>query len=85
LNLFSRKVIGWSMKSTLSKEIVLDAILMAVWRRKPTKPVIIHSDQGSQHCSDKWKRFCEPHQLQSSMSRRGNCYDNAVAESFLVA
>ena len=85
LDLFSRKVIGWSMKSTLGKEIVLDAILMAVWRRKPTKPVIIHSDQGSQYSSDEWKRFCEQHQLQASMSRRGNCYDNAVAESFLVA
>lgn len=82
LDLFSRKVIGWSMKSTLSKEIVLDAILMAVWRRKPLKPVIIHSDQGSQYSSDEWKRFCEQHQLQASMSRRGNCYDNAVAESF---
>ena len=82
LDLYSRKVIGWSMKSTLAKEVVLDAILMAVWRRKPMKPVIIHSDQGSQYSSDEWKRFCEQHQLQASMSRRGNCYDNAVAESF---
>jgi putative transposase len=82
LDLFSRKVIGWSMKSTLAKEIVLDAILMAVWRRKPTQPVIIHSDQGSQYSSDEWKRFCAQHQLKASMSRRGNCYDNAVAESF---
>ena len=82
LDLYSRKVIGWSMKSTLAKEIVLDAILMAVWRRKPSKPVIIHSDQGSQYSSDEWSRFCEQHQLQASMSRRGNCYDNAVAESF---
>lgn len=82
LDLFSRKVIGWSMKSTLAKEIVLDAILMAVWRRKPTKPVIIHSDQGSQYSSGEWKRFCELHQLQVSMSHRGNCYDNVVAKSF---
>ena len=82
IDLYSRAVVGWSMKSTLAKEIVLDAILMAVWRRKPTKPVIIHSDQGSQYSSDEWKRFCEQHQLQASMSRRGNCYDNAVAESF---
>ena len=71
-----------SIKSTLGKEIVLDTILMAVWRRNSTKPVIIHSDQGSQYSSDEWKRFCEQHQLQASMSRRGNCYDNAVAESF---
>ncbi len=82
LDLFSRKVIGWSMKSTLAKEIVLDAILMAVWRRKPEQSVIIHSDQGSQYSSDEWKRFCDQHNLQASMSRRGNCYDNAVAESF---
>lgn len=82
LDLFSRKVVGWSMKSTLAKEIVLDAILMAVWRRKPTTPVIIYSDQGSQYSSDEWKRFCDQHALQASMSRRGNCYDNAVAESF---
>jgi len=82
LDLFSRKVIGWSMKSTLAKEIVLDAILMAVWRRKPEQSVIIHSDQGSQYSSDEWKRFCDQHRLQASMSRRGNCYDNAVAESF---
>lgn len=82
LDLFSRKVIGWSMKSTLAKEIVLDAILMAVWNRKPTRPVIIHSDQGSQYSSDEWQRFCQQHQLEASMSRRGNCYDNAVAESF---
>lgn len=82
LDLFSRKVIGWSMKSTLAKELVLDSVLMAVWRRKPAQPVIIHSDQGSQYGSDDWKRFCDRHQLQTSMSRRGNCYDNAVAESF---
>lgn len=70
------------MKSTLAKEIVLDAILMAAWRRKPTVPVIIHSDQGSQYSSDEWKRFCNQYQLQASMSRLGNCYDDAVAESF---
>ena len=59
LDLFSRKVIGWSMKSTLAKEIVLDAVLMAVWRRQPTQLVMIHSDQGSQYSSDEWKRFCD--------------------------
>lgn len=84
LDLFSRKVIGWSMKSTLAKELALDSILMAAWRRKPTQPVIIHSDQGSQYGSDDWKRFCDRHQLQTSMSRRGNCYGNAVPESFLA-
>ena len=82
LDLYSRKVIGWSMKSTLSRELVLDALLMAVWRRKPGSEVIIHSDQGSQYGSGDWERFCRAHKLVPSMSRRGNCYDNAVAESF---
>lgn len=82
MDLYSRKIIGWSMKSTLAKEIVLDAILMSVWRRKPKCEVIIHSDQGSQYGSDDWKRFCTTHNLIPSMSRRGNCYDNAAVESF---
>lgn len=82
MDLFSRKIIGWSMKSTLAKEIVLDALLMAVWRRSPDNEVIIHSDQGSQFSSDEWNRFCDEHNLVPSMSRRGNCYDNAVVESF---
>jgi len=82
LDLYARRVVGWSMKPTLSKEIVIDALLMAVWRRKPTNPVIVHSDQGSQYGSDEWGRFCAQHNLVPSMSRRGNYYENAVAESF---
>ena len=82
MDLFSRKIIGWSMKSTLAKEIVLDALLMAMWRRSPKQEVIIHSDQGSQYGSDEWNRFCKTNNLKPSMSRRGNCYDNAAAESF---
>ena len=82
LDLFSRMVIGWSMKSTLACELALDALLMAVWRRKPQGKVIVHSDQGAQYGSDDWVRFCRDHNLDPSMSRRGNCYDNAVAESF---
>ncbi|MFK7887468.1 MAG: IS3 family transposase [Gammaproteobacteria bacterium] len=82
LDLYSRKVIGWSMRATLAKEIVLDALMMAVWRRKPIHRVIVHSDQGSQYGSDDWLRFCRDHRLDTSMSRRGNCWDNAVAESF---
>lgn len=82
MDLFARKVVGWSMKPTLAKELVLDAILMAVWRRKPTNTVIVHSDQGSQYGSDDWLRFCREHNLDPSMSRRGNCWDNAVVESF---
>ena len=70
------------MKASLEKRIVLDALLMAVCRRKPTGEVTIHSDQGSQYGSSEWQRFCREHGLLPSMSRRGNCYDNAVAESF---
>lgn len=82
IDLHSRKVIGWSMKPTLARELVLDALLMALWRRKPARSVIVHSDQGSQYGSDDWQRFCRNHKLEPSMSRRGNCWDNAVAESF---
>lgn len=82
IDLFSRTVVGWSMKPTMATEIVLDALLMAVWRRKPRQPVIIHSDQGSQFASDDFARWCKDNLLIPSMSRRGNCYDNAVAESF---
>lgn len=82
LDLFSRRVVGWSMQSTLARELVLDALLMAVWRRRPQQEVLIHSDQGTQYGSDDWARFCRDHRLKPSMSRRGNCHDNAVAESF---
>jgi putative transposase len=82
MDLHSRMIIGWSMQPTLARDLVLDALLMAVWRRKPKQPVIMHSDQGSQYGSNDWVRFCKAHKLDTSMSRRGNCWDNAVAESF---
>lgn len=82
VDLYARKVVGWSMKPTLAREIVLDALLMAVWRRKPKQQLLVHSDQGTQYGSDDWRRFCKAHNLQPSMSRRGNCWDNAVVESF---
>ena len=82
VDLFARKVVGWSMKPTLSRELAIDALLIAVWRRKPKKPVLVHSDQGSQYGSDDWRRFCKANNFEPSMSRRGNCWDNDVAESF---
>ena len=69
-------------ETNLGKKLVLEALLMAVWRRRPAHEVIVHSDQGSQFGSDDRQRFCKQRQLLSSMSRQGNCYDNAVAESF---
>lgn len=82
LDLFSRQVVGWSMQPRIDRELVIGALLMAVWRRKPKDTVLVHSDQGSQFTSHDWQSFLKSHNLQSSMSRRGNCHDNAVAESF---
>jgi len=82
LDLFSRQVIGWSMQPRIDRALVLNALLMAVWRRQPREPVLLHSDQGSQFSSHDWQDFLKDHNLVCSMSRRGNCYDNAVAESF---
>jgi putative transposase len=82
IDLYSRAVVGWSMKSTMATELVLDALMMAMWRRRPKTQVMIHSDQGSQFGSDEFNRWCKDNRLVPSMSRRGNCWDNAVAESF---
>src|SRR5690606_19310820 len=82
LDLFSRQVIGWSMKPQMTSDLAIDALLMAVWRRKPKQEVMIHSDQGSQFSSGDWQSFLKANNLLGSMSRRGNCHDNAVAESF---
>jgi putative transposase len=82
LDLFSRQVIGWSMSSRIDRDLAMNALLMAVWRRQPTDEVMVHSDQGSQFSSYDWRDFLTAHGLVQSMSRRGNCHDNAVAESF---
>ena len=87
IDLFSRLVVGWSMKSRITTDLVLDALLMALWRRNPKNKVLIHSlakqcFSGSQYTSHEWQTFLKHHNFESSMSRRGNCHDNAVAESF---
>jgi putative transposase len=82
LDLFSRQVVGWSMQPRIDRELALSALLMAVWRRRPANEVMVHSDQGSQFASYDWQDFLKEHGLVPSMSRRGNCHDNAVAESF---
>jgi len=81
MDLYSRRIIGWSTKPTLARELVLDAVLMTVKRRRP-KQTLIHSDQGTQYGSHDWLRFCRSNDLEPSMRRKGNCWDNAVAESF---
>ena len=70
------------MQSRMTTDLALQALLAAVWRRKPKQKVMIHSDQGSQFTGGEWQSFLAKHNLVASMSRRGNCHDNAVAESF---
>ena len=82
VDLLSRKVIGWSMHSRITKELALNALLMAVWTRNPESRVMVHSDQGSQYTSYDCQSFLKDNDLEGSMSRRGRCHDNAVAESF---
>jgi putative transposase len=82
MDLFSRQIVGWSMGARMQTDLVLNALLMAVWRRRPTEAVTIHSDQGSQFSSHDWQAFLRANNLVASMSRRGNCHDNAVVESF---
>jgi putative transposase len=82
INLYSRQVAGWSTGSRIDTQLALDALHMAVWRRRPRDTVVVHSDQGRQFTSHDWQRFLASHNLQPSMTRRGNCHDNAVPESF---
>jgi putative transposase len=70
------------MKSRATAGSDIDALLMAIWRRRPTKRVLVHSDQGTQYTSKDWQTFLKDNNLEASMSRLGNRHDNAVAESF---
>ncbi len=81
MDLFSRMIVGWAAGPIIHRELVLNAVLIAVRRRRPHR-TLIHSDQGTQYGSDAWRRFCRSNHLEPSMSRKGNCWDNAVAESF---
>ena len=82
IDLFSRRIIGWATSSRMKADLVCEALEMALsWRGYPTK-VITHSDRGSQYCSSDYQRLIKRHKLLCSMSAKGNCYDNACAESF---
>jgi len=81
MDLFSRKIVGWATGPTIRREVVLDAVLMAVRGRRP-RCTLVHSDQGTQFGSDAWRRFCRSNHLEPSMSRNGNSWDFAVVESF---
>jgi putative transposase len=82
LDLYSRRVVGWSMQSSMTAQLVMDALLMAILRRGRPEAVLHHSDQGSQYTSEDFQRLLESHGITCSMSRRGNCWDNAAMESF---
>ena len=82
IDLFSRTVIGWAMSKNIDRYLVCSALSMALWRRKFPKGVIMHTDRGSQYCSTQYQQMLEKYGLICSMSRKGNCWDNAVAESF---
>jgi putative transposase len=82
LDLYSRAVIGWSMSDRINGQLVIDAITMAILHRGEPESVLVHSDQGSQYTAQAYRELLVSHKMQCSMSRKGECHDNAVAESF---
>ena len=82
LDLYSRRVIGWAMSERMTAQLVCDALQMALFRRKQPRGVIVHSDRGSQYCSQDYQALLNANGLHCSMSAKGNCYDNACSESF---
>lgn len=82
LDLFHRQVVGWSMSHRINKKLIMDALRMGVWHRCPAPGLILHSDRGSQYCSHDFQKLLKMNGMISSMSRKGDCWDNAVAESF---
>jgi len=82
IDLFSRKVVGWSMGSRMKAQLVCDALTMAIWQRMPKAGLIHHSDRGSQYASKAFRKLLKVHGIRGSMSAKGDCWDNAVAESF---
>jgi transposase InsO family protein len=82
LDLFNRQVVGWSLGQRLTAELAVDALMKAVMRRRPPKGLVFHSDRGVQYCSKAFRRLLKRYGMVQSMSRKGDCWDNAVAESF---
>jgi putative transposase len=85
VDLFSRRVVGWSMQPTMTAQLVLDALLMALWRRGKPAELLHHSDQGSQYSSEDFQRLLAAEGISCSMSRRGDCWDNSPVESFFAS
>jgi putative transposase len=82
LDLFSRKVVGWSMSNRMTADLAIEALKMAWWSRKPSEGLIHHSDRGSQYAGHRYQKELKKYKMVCSMSRKGNCWDNAVAERF---
>jgi len=82
MDLYSRMVVGWAMRERMTTSLVMDALQMALWRRKMPRGVIVHSDRGSQYCSYAYQALLAKNGLICSMSKRGDCYDNAAMESW---
>lgn len=82
IDLFSRKIVGWSMSSRMKAELACDALKMALWQRRPKKGIIVHSDRGVQYASKAYRTLLTTYSCIGSMSRKGDCWDNSVAESF---
>ena len=82
IDLYSRRVVGWSLKDHMRTSLVNEALLMALWSRKPKQGLLWHTDRGSQYASESHRNLLGDHKIRQSMSRKGNCWDNAVSESF---
>jgi len=82
MDLYSRKIVGWSMKNRITKDLVIEALNMAIKQRKPGRGLLLHSDRGSQYASYCYQVLLKSYGMLCSMSRKGNCWDNAVMESF---
>jgi len=84
IDLFSRKVVDWSLSAQMTAQFVIDALIMALWRRGKPVELLHHSDQGSQYTSEDFQRLLAAQGIVCSMSRKGDCWDNAATESFFL-
>ena len=84
LDLYTRKIIGWSMSATMTQEMVLDALRMALMQCCPGEEILHHSDRGSQYCGNEYQQLLRTNGITCSMSRKGDCWDNAMMESFFA-
>jgi putative transposase len=82
MDLFSRQIVGWAMNKRMKSQLVIDALAMAYWRRKPSSGLMHHSDRGSQYACGRYRNQLESYQMIPSMSRKGDCWDNAPTERF---